>query len=194
MSYAVYKKLLAPLVERLYRLEVRGVERVPLYGPLLVVANHESVLDPFVLGAALPRPIRFVGKSELWEIPPAAWLLDAGGAIPIRRGGSDVSGVGAAVAALDAGDAVAIFPGGGVIVGSPPWFRGAARMAIAAGAPVLPVRLLDTRRAIGRGTIGFPRVGVLVGEPIPVPPGKPTIASARALTRAMQRAVESLGT
>jgi len=193
MSYAVYKSLLGPLVAALYRLEVRGLEHVPASGPLVVASNHESVLDPFVLGAALPRPIRFVGKSELWSIPPAACLLDAGGAIPVRRGGSDVAAVGAAVAALDAGDVVGIFPGGGVHREGT-WLRGAARMALAAGAPMLPVRLLETRRAMGRGVFGFPRVGVLIGEPLPVTRGKPTIAQARKLTLALQSAVESLGT
>ena len=193
MSYAVYKRFLGPVVEALYRLEVRGVEHVPPSGPLVVVANHESVLDPFVLGAALPRPIRFVGKSELWGIRPVAWLLDAGGAIPIQRGRSDVGAVGAAVAALDAGDAVAIFPGGGVN-GHTLWLRGAARMALAAGASMLPVRLLDTRRAIGRGTVGFPPLAVLIGEPVAVERARPTIAGARELTHVLQSAVESLGT
>ena len=193
MSYVLYKRLLGPVVEAVYRLEVRGTEHVPATGPLVVVSNHESVLDPFVLGAALPRPIRFVGKSELWSIPPVACLLDAGGAIPIRRGRSDVRAVGAAVEALEAGDAVGIFPGGGVHADGP-WFRGAARMALAAGASILPVRLLDTRRAIGRGVVGFPRVGVIIGEPLPVSRCKPTVARARELTLALRSAVESLGT
>ena len=117
------------MVQALYRLEVRGAEHVPLAGPLVVAANHESVLDPFVLGAAMPRPLRFLTKAELWRYPLVGALLEAGGAIPLRRGASDVAAIGAAVAALEAGEAVAIFPQGRVRFEGP-WLRGAARMAL----------------------------------------------------------------
>ena len=193
MSYAVYKTLLGPLVERLYRLEVRGVDRVPASGPLVLAANHASVLDPFVLGAALPRPIRFVTKAELWRYPLVGPLLEAGGAIPLRRGGSDVAAIGAAVGALEAGEVVGIFPEGRVRSDGP-WLRGAARMALVTGASLLPVRLVDTERALAPGSVGFPTVGVLIGEPLAVERAKPTIARSRELTLALQAAVETLGT
>lgn len=193
MSYAGYKTLLGPAVGRLYRLEVRGADRVPVSGPLVVAANHGSVLDPFVLGAALPRPIRYITKAELWRYPVVGRLLEAGGAIPLRRGGSDVAAVGAAVAALEAGEVVGIFPQGRVRSDGP-WLRGAARMALAAGAPLLPVRLVGTEKALAPGSVGFPQVGVLIGEALPVDRAKPTIARARELTLALQSAVDVLGT
>jgi hypothetical protein len=67
-------------------------------------------------------------------------------------------------------------------------------MALASGSPLLPVRLLDTRKALGRGTIGFPRLAALIGEPIPVERAAPTGAVARTLTDRLQAAVEALGT
>ena len=190
-DYEAHRRVIAPLMQSVYRLEVRGVENVPSAGPVVVVANHESVLDPFVLGSAIPRPLRFLGKSELWRVSALAWWLDALGAIPIVRGGSDTDAVGAAVAALRADEVIALFPEGGVRRPGT-WQRGAARMALTAGAPLLPVRLLDVRKAVGRGTAGFPRLAVLIGEPIPVERAKPTIHAARELTRCAQQAVAAL--
>jgi 1-acyl-sn-glycerol-3-phosphate acyltransferase len=192
VSYATYKRLLGPVVESLYRLEVRGAENVPPEGPLVVAANHESVLDPFVLGMAIPRPIRYLAKAELWSLPLVGALLEAGGVIPIRRGRSDVAAIGAAVEALEAGEAVGIFPRG-LVRSDGPWLRGAARMALVSGATILPVRLVDTAKALAPGTVGFPRLAALIGEPLEVERGKPTIARAREVTHAVQVAVERLG-
>ena len=61
-----------------------------------------------------------------------------------------------------------------------PWLRGAARMALATGAPLLPVRLLDTRKAFGRGAIAFPPLAALIGEPIAVERTRADGASSRA--------------
>ena len=193
MSYALYKRILGPAVEALYRIEVRGAEHVPPSGPLVVAANHESVLDAFVLGVAVPRLIRYLAKAELWRLPLVGTLLEVGGVIPLRRGGSDVAAIGAAVEALEGGEAVGIFPQG-LVRSDRPWLRGAARMALVTGAPILPVRLIDTARALAPGTVGFPRLVVLIGEPLEVERAKPTIARARELTHAVQAAVETLGT
>ena len=193
MRYETYRRLLAGAVFGLYRLQIRGQENVPPAGPLVVASNHGSVLDPFILGAAIPRSMRFLAKSELWRIPFLPPLLDEAGVISVERGRSDTGAVAAGVAALEAGDVVAIFPEGGVRREGA-WLRGGARMALAAGAPMLPVRLLDTRKALGRGTIGFPPLAVLIGEPIPVELARPTVTLARELTRRLQAAVEALGT
>ena len=74
-----------------------------------------------------------------------------------------------------------------------PWRRGAARIALAAGAPLVPVRLLGTRSALGPGTIGLPPLAVLIGEPLEVARAEPTIGRARASTAQLQAAVEALG-
>lgn len=191
--YDWYRRTFTPVIRGLWRIEVRGQEHIPLEGPLVVTGNHESVLDPFVMAAVVSRPVRFVGKSEFWRYGPLAWWLGTIGAIPVVRGGRDLAAIESAVAALEAGEAVGIFPGGGV--GWPgPWKRGAARMALATGAPLLPVRLLEVRKAIGRGTIGFPPLAALVGEPIPVERARPTEELARELTDRLQAAVDALGT
>ena len=193
MSFELYRRALTPIVRAAYRLEIRGREHVPATGAAIVAANHDSMLDPFVLAAAIPRPMRYLGKAELWRVPVLRLWLDHVEAIPVRRGLSDVGAIESAVAALEAGEVVGIFPEGGV-AREGPWLRGAARMALAAGAPLLPVRLFETRKAFGPGGVAFPRVVVLIGEPIAVQRAEPTVEAARALTDHLQAAVERLGT
>jgi 1-acyl-sn-glycerol-3-phosphate acyltransferase len=193
LSYEAYRRTLTPLIRGLYRIEARGLEHVPGSGPLVVTGNHDSILDPFVLAATISREVHWVGKAEFWRYAPIRWWLGTIGAIPVVRGGSDAAAIEAAVAALDEGSAIGIFPEGGV-KREGPWLRGAARLALSAGAPLLPTRLLGTRRALGRGTVSFPPLAVLIGEPIPVERAEPTPELARALTDRLQAAVQSLGT
>jgi len=193
LSYETYRRSLTPVVRTVYRLEVRGLEHVPANGSLVVAGNHESILDPFVVSAAISRPIRYLAKAELWRVPLLPWWLASVEAIPVERGGSDVAAIASAIAALEAGEVVGLFPEGGV-KREGPWLRGAARMAIATGAPLLPVRLLETRKALGRGSVGFPRLAALIGEPIDVERTTPTPELARGLTDRLQAAVEALGT
>lgn len=178
------------LARVLYRLEVRGA--VPATGPLVLAANHEAALDAVILPQATRRPVRFLAKAELWRHRPVGWLLDTLGGIPVARGRGDLEAFRAACALLEAGDAVGIFPQG-TVHGDRPWGRGAAKLALATGAALVPVRLVNTRRALSRRRIGLPKVRVLVGEAIPVERARPTVAAARELTERLQAAVEALG-
>ncbi len=97
------------------RLEVRGLEVVPAGGPVLVVSNHDSWLDPLALIETMmwkDRPLRFLAKDTLWKSRFLAAILDRAGQIPIRRGAGDDGALSAAVTALEHGEAVAIFPEG----------------------------------------------------------------------------------
>lgn len=112
--------------------------------PYVVVANHASIADPFLL-SFLPLDMRFVAKEELFRTPLVGWLLRLAGDIPVRRGdGASATAMRATcVATLARGLSVMIFPEGtrarGGRLGA---FRpGAFQVAIEAGAPVLPVAL-----------------------------------------------------
>ena len=175
------------LARLLYRIEIVG--RVPP-GPVIVAANHESLLDPPLLALAADQPLHFLAKAELWRYRPGAWLMDALGGIPIRRDRRDLVSVGRAEELLRAGESVAIFPEGTVRGGT--WTRGAARLALLTGAQLVPVRIAGTRRALSRGRIGFPRIRIVVGEPIAVAPTRPTVAATRALTERLRDAVLAL--
>lgn len=190
-SYAQVRRAFGGLVRSVYRLEVAGVEHLPASGPAVVAGNHESVLDGIVLGAALERDLSFLGKAELWQFRPLAWLLDGLGAIRIERGSGDVEALARARHALESGQAVAIFPQGSVR-GDRRWRRGAARLALATGAPIVPVRLVGTARALSRRRVGFPRLRVVIGEPIQVAAVPDDPDAATELTERLRLAVEAL--
>ena len=67
LSYETYRRSLTPVVRAVYRLEVRGLEHVPPTGSLVVAGNHDSILDPFIVAAAIPRPIRYLGEVRALE-------------------------------------------------------------------------------------------------------------------------------
>lgn len=85
---------------------------LPASGPALVVSNHISGLDPMLLIAASPRPLRFVIAREEYERRPLKWLYPAIGAIPVDRSSRPERAFWAARRALEAGEVVAIFPQG----------------------------------------------------------------------------------
>ncbi len=174
------------LARLLYRVEIVGT--VPP-GPVIVAANHESLLDPPLLALVARQPLHFLAKVELWRYPPGAWLMDALGGIPIRRDRRDLLSVGRAEELLRAGESVAIFPQGTVPGGA--WTRGAARLALATGAPLVPVRIVGTKQALSKGRIGFPRIRLVVCEPIPVERARPTVAAARMLTAELEQRVDA---
>lgn len=187
--------LWVPRLLRLYwRLRVVG-EPVPP-GPAIVVTNHDSLLDPFVVGAAIDRPLRYLAKRELWDSRVLGKAAESLGAIPVSRQRGDVGAVEAASRAMDAGDTIVIFPQG-TTLGPPdrPWQRGAARLALTTGAPLVPVAIVGARAGLGPGMkVPRPaRVTVVVGEPIRVAPGPVTIPAARELTARLRAEVEVLG-
>jgi 1-acyl-sn-glycerol-3-phosphate acyltransferase len=175
------------LARVLWRIELVG--RIPPIA-CVVVANHESLLDPPLLALASRRPLRFLAKEELWRYRAGAWLMDALGAVPVARGRAGHLAIDRAEELIGEGEAVAIFPQGTVRGGT--WTRGAARLALATGAPLVPVRIVGTARALSRMRVGFPRIRIVVGEPILVEQSTPTVADARELTRLLQERVEAL--
>jgi 1-acyl-sn-glycerol-3-phosphate acyltransferase len=189
--YRLLLPWLPATIRAVYRMQIEGGEHVPARGAVVVVANHLSAIDPFVLGAAVPRELRYMAKAELWGTRPLAWAMDGLGGFPVDRGRGDRDALARGVALLEQGEAVGVFPGGRVRWEGP-WFRGAAKLALHAGAPILPVRLFDTDRAVAGRSIGFPRVRVVIGAPIAVGRAKPTIATARDLTDRARAAVEAL--
>ena len=190
-TYAQVRRAFGDLVRAIYRLEVVGADHLPVSGPAVVASNHDSFLDGIVLGAAISRELCFVVKAELWRFRLLAWALDELGAILIERGHVDHLAFAWVRQALDAGQAVAIFPQGAVR-GDRVWRRGAALMALVTGAPLVPVRLVGTARALSLGRIGFPRLRVIVGEPIDVAHAPEDLDAATELTERLRLAVESL--
>lgn len=158
-----------PLVTRLYRLRVGGLEHVPPAGGFVVAANHVSNLDPWPLGIALwPRPLHFMVKSEAWR-PPLTWIIAAVGSWPVRRGEGDAAAIANAVRVCREGHVMAMFPEGTRRTKglrkkhAPRPHAGAARIALEAGVPLVPAALRGLERL---GRLGPLRVEF--GRPIPL--------------------------
>jgi 1-acyl-sn-glycerol-3-phosphate acyltransferase len=190
-NYRQVRRVFGGLVRTIYRIEVIGADHLPVSGPAVVASNHESFLDAIILGAAISRDLRFVAKAELWRFRLLAWILDGLGAIPVERSHSDFLALAKVLQALDEGEAVAVFPQGGVY-GNRAWRRGAAHVALVTGAPLVPVHLIGTARALARGKLGFPKLRVIVGEPIEAAWDPEDRTAATKLTERLRIAVESL--
>lgn len=152
----------------LYRLDVRGTENLPAEGGFVLAANHNSNFDPWPLGMPLwpKRQLYFMGKSELFN-PALKPILVAVGAFPVKRGEHDAEAIETAVRLCREGKVVAMFPEGTRRAkGLRKRFEhrprtGAARIALAAGVPLVPAAIQGTDR-LGR----LPRLRVAYGAPV----------------------------
>lgn len=188
---------LAALVSRLLAdWRVEGAEAVPRTGPLIVATNHFSFVDPPLLSASFPRPLRFFAKAELWDSLPSRLFCDAIGAIPVRRGEADRAALRAALVVLESGGAVAFFPEGTRGRDHPrtlkPARPGVAFLARRSGAPVVPVGIagtdvVETPQDIAAHTFKRPPFRVRIGEPV-----WPDTKDLEAGTETVMRAIAAL--
>jgi 1-acyl-sn-glycerol-3-phosphate acyltransferase len=139
--------LVKPLVLALTEPRWSGGEHVPATGGVVIAANHVSHADPFTFALFVydqGRLPRFLAKSELFRIPVARRILTATGQIPVHRMTADAAhAFAAAVSAVGEGKAVVVYPEGTLTREPALWpmvgKTGAARIALASGAPVVPV-------------------------------------------------------
>ena len=184
-----------PAARALYRMEIAGRERIPAEGPCILVANHESVIDPFVLGLATPRMVRYMAKAELWHNAALRAVMEGFGTFPVARGRGDFDAFSRAGRLLADGEVLGIFGQGTCLpFRRRPFLRGAARLALETGSPLVPVALVGTEQAVRphRLRLGLPRIRVLVGRPFEVAKQRPTVAAARELTRRAEDAIAEL--
>jgi 1-acyl-sn-glycerol-3-phosphate acyltransferase len=139
--------ILGPVFRLCFRPVVTGAEYIPLQGAAIITANHKSFWDSAFQAMASPRPIRWMGKSELFRNPLIGRLCVQLGAFPVVRGQSDSGAIATAQALLQAGELVALFPEGTRVrngLGQPK--RGAARLALEAGVDTIPMSIVGTQR------------------------------------------------
>lgn len=156
----------------------RGAENLPPTGGCIIAANHVSWADPVTLLDFLiatgPVP-RVLAKQSLFEVPVLGSVLRAMNGVPVLRGSGDAAhALRAAEDAVRAGDRVVIFPDGTLTKDPEGWpmvgKTGAARLALATGAPLVPVaqwgpHLLLPRTGLPR-LVPRPCIDLLVGPPV----------------------------
>lgn len=167
----IWRTILRALFAR--RLHLEGLAGVPLDGPLLVVSNHISNWDPLIYGAFLPGTLFAMAKRELFRPRLMAWLLAGCNCFPIDRGAADRRAMRISLDLLRARRRLLVFVEGhrSRVPGMGPAAAGAGFLVRRTGAPVLPVAIWGTERALRRTGGLLPRRGhvhVRPGVPVQV--------------------------
>jgi 1-acyl-sn-glycerol-3-phosphate acyltransferase len=165
VGFYSFAKNICSSILRIKGYKVQGLENVPSEGPLIVACNHLSLWDPVIVGCALPRPIIYMAKSELFDIPFVGIIIKALHAFPVRRGQSDLAAIKKALTVLKNNAVLGIFPEGtrsetGELQEA---MTGVVLIAEKSRAPVLPVKIYGSRGLLKqkRGAMG-----VVIGKPI----------------------------
>lgn len=190
------KALAGTVLRPYFRLRAERAERVPREGPAILAPNHDSMWDIPLLVVACPRPIVFMAKEEVFDRPFKRWFFTRLGGFPLSPRGADLSAMRTSVAALRSGRLLCLYPEGTRRPGRLLLFRsGVARIALATGAPIVPVGILGTGEIWSPGRRLPRRAGVTVryGEPIrAAPEARPRTELIEDLTARVRDAVAGL--
>ncbi|MET7808425.1 lysophospholipid acyltransferase family protein [Micromonospora chersina] len=205
LLYTIGKLIVAPTVRLAFRPHVEGLEHIPATGGAIFAGNHLSVADELLLGTVVPRHLAFWAKSEYFNGTGvkgafSKFVLTGLGAIPVERAGgrAALSAFDAAIPVLKAGDLVAVYPEG---TRSPDGrlYRGrtgAARLAVAAGVPIIPVGVTGTDKAQPIGTRvprpGRAKITIRFGKPLDFTGRSDDRTSLREMTDEMMAEIQKL--
>lgn len=190
--------MIAARAQIFVRVDKTGLKNVPPHGAVILAGNHPSTLDPILLFGGLRRNVSFLAAEFLFEKPGLGHLMRWMGHIRVDRG-TDKAGQALAFGerVLSYDGLVVIFPSGRITKSGEPYHAktGAARMALATGAPIVPFYLSGTERIlVGTRLRLMRRVRMTFGEPISVPQvTDPTTDQLADLTRRMVDASNGLG-
>ena len=194
--YYVTRVIVRILLLLLTRRRVEGRENVPRQGPLLIVSNHLSLVDPPLLNVSLDRKMMFMAKKQLFHFRLIGYLVRGFGAFPVHRGQLDRQALRQAYQVLADGLALIMFPEGmrsrrGQLR---PAFFGAALIASRSGAPILPVGISGTEKLERLSWWWRPKITVNIGHPFHLPPprSKLTRGELAELTRSIMQHVAEL--
>ncbi|WP_335931708.1 lysophospholipid acyltransferase family protein [Streptomyces sp. PTD5-9] len=179
MIYGAMKLSIGNGLKLAFRPWVEGLENIPAHGPAILASNHLSFSDSFFLPAVLDRKVTFIAKSEYFTSPGVKGKLTAAffkgvGQLPVDRSGTRGAGeaaIKAGIEVIESGGLFGIYPEGtrspdGRLYRGKP--GGLARVALATGAPVIPVAMIDTEKIQPPGKVvpKLMRPGIRIGKPL----------------------------
>lgn len=196
--------VIKPPLLLLFRRDFRHQERIPRSGGAIVVPNHVSYADPLLVALFVHdtgRRPRFLAKASLFKLPLAGRVVRGAKQIPVYRETADANhALSAAIDAVNAGECVLVYPEGTVTKDPAYWpmsaKTGVARLALATGAPVIPLAQWGAQHFLGRDQRPrfFPRkrIQITAGEPVDLSEfeGKP--ANAETMRRVTEKVMREL--
>ena len=139
-------------------------------GPVILAMNHQSYLDPSLAGTTCDRPIYFLARKTLMDVPLLGWLLPKLNVIPVNQEGIDRSALKILIRILKSGNAALVFPEGSRTLDGnlQPAEPGLGLVIAKTLAPVVPMRIFGAHEALPRGGGGlhFVPITIVIGEPI----------------------------
>lgn len=189
MLYKVLRIFAVLIFSVLFRPDVRGRENIPKTGPFILCANHRSWWDVVFLACITNRPVVFMGKAELFEIPLFGSLIRMLHAFPVKRNTADRAAIRKALSVLAEGGALGIFPEGtrsrdGSLLPPEP---GVALLAIKSKAPVIPIGINGRYSPFGK-------LRLRVGKPLILEESREKKARSRQLEEAAAEVMKEIGT
>jgi len=167
--YSFMRALLRIFTTVWFDLKVYGTENVPQTGGVLLVSNHQSFLDPPLIGVQLRRKASYLAKSGLFENPVFGWIIRNCNAFPVRQGEGDVGAVKETIRRLREGHMLTVFPEGGRSEDGElqPILNGAALVVRKAQVPIVPIAIEGSFKAWPKHRKLWQRspVRVLIGKP-----------------------------
>lgn len=193
----------APATRLLFRPWVKGLGNVPAEGAAILASNHLSVSDSVFMPAMLKRQVHFLAKKDYFTgAGPKGWItrkfFEATNQLPMDRSGGEASlrSLDAGLEALREGRLLGIYPEG---TRSPDGRLhrgkiGVAKLALASGAPVVPIAMIGTDQAqpIGRTLPRIRRIGMIFGEPLDFSDRAEGVTDARVLRAVTDEIMEAI--
>ncbi|MGB7160178.1 MAG: lysophospholipid acyltransferase family protein [Tepidisphaeraceae bacterium] len=196
LSVRILRRLNCFFTHAFHRLDLLSPPHLPETGPAILVCNHTSGLDPFLIQSVCPRVITWMMAKEFYDMAAVTWAFKLIGVIPVARGGRDSTATRAAIRALHDGQILGIFPEGRIERERAlmPFQTGVALMAIKTKVPVYPACLDGTQRnkAMLQAFLEANESTLSFGDPVAFDRSSTDKDALADATAAIQAAVQSL--
>ncbi|GMO55362.1 MAG: hypothetical protein Ta2C_10110 [Candidatus Endomicrobiellum trichonymphae] len=157
------KQMFRIMFSLFYRWHIEGAENIPQSGGAVIAPNHIGFFDSTLTGSAIKRPVHFMAKKELFDIPGFGWIIKQTNAFPVKRGMQDISAVRNAFSLLKSGCLLLVFPEGtrskdGRIGKAR---AGAGMIACNTQVPLIPTKIENTNMMLK-----FKQIKIKFGKPV----------------------------